>query len=199
MELLKDLGIIGLVVVLIQSIMNFFLNRNFEKFKTQIEEEAKLTQNKLDEIKYKNSKLHDKQADVIESLYQKLVKLNRSIRVYTAIVKLVPIDEEEKRKEENQQLSDIENDFKVLLEYFESNKIYFQEAIITEIEQLIGIYNEKMHDYIFPKNLMKKGMQRNELNEEMTKAHEAANFIRTEIPKKLKVIEIEFRKILNVE
>jgi hypothetical protein len=208
-ELLKDLGIFGFIIWGVQSIINKSASKKMENFRNEMEFKTRKLQSELDverdklklqieEIKYKNSKLHDKQGEVIETLYKNLVLLSRSIRRYTAFVKLVPINEEERNQEERQQLTDIEENFAKFSEYFELNRIYFTEEMCKSIEDLSSIYNEKMHDYIFPKDLIKRGMEPIEIKEEIKKSHEAANFFQREIPGRLKIIEDEFRKILNV-
>lgn len=208
-NLLKNIGFFGFIVWGVQRIITNSADKKMENFRSEIEVKNRKLQSELDierdklkvqieEIKWKNSKLHDKQAEIIEFLYNKLVNLDKSIRKYTAIVKLVPIDELERKKTEKQQLTDVEHNFTEFLDYFESNKIFFNEKICKAIEELISIYNDKMHDYIFSKDLIREGMELSDIKEELKKSHEAAIFIKREMPSKLKIIEDEFRKILTV-
>lgn len=207
-ELLKDLGIFGFIVWGVQRVINNSADKKMEVFKSEIELKAKNFQYALDiqrdklqqgieEIKYKNTKLHDKQAEAITSIYKMLVQLNTSIRAFIS-PRYVPIDEQQQQEEERKQLSDIKDEFDTLSHNFESNRILFSEDMCTSIEALLEEFKTKMLDYLSPKFLKNMGMLPQQLKDDNLKAYDAAKHIRNIIPGKLRELENEFRRLLNV-
>jgi len=208
-DLLKNFGFFGFFMWGIQKIINNSADMKMEKFRNDFEHNTIKFQNdlnierdklklKIEKLKYKNSKLHDKQADVIENLYGKLVSLDKVIREFTATLKILPKNEREREIAKKKKLDNINISFSDFSNYFAVNKIFFNQRICDTIEELLKIYHKKMNEYIFPAILKREGIERKEMKEELEKSREAAKYIKDEIPKRLVIIEEEFRKILNV-
>jgi len=112
---------------------------------------------------------------------------------------MVANNETERLEAERKELEDLGDSFYDLKDYFELNRIFISNEMSLELKELIDSFNNKLVDYRMPKDLAKQGLSPSDLKEENKKSHEAAKYIQKEIPQKLRIIENNFRELLNVK
>jgi hypothetical protein len=199
------IGIASLIGFITKGVIQQILNKDLEKFKTNLESENKINQLKIDkEIeKYKSdlnlivsrqNLLHSKRSELISELYQKLVILHSSMIEMTAILKLgTSKDEEGFKKEELERIDKtalLGNEF---FEFYKVHKIYFTEEVCAMIDEIQEKLRRSHSDYSF-KHLW--GLPPSEMTYDLAK--KANEKVKDEVPKLMKNLEIEFRKSIGV-
>jgi|TARA_R110002050_G_scaffold149218_1_gene275596 hypothetical protein len=198
-------AIAGMIGYLTKRIIEQVLNKDLEKFKTNLEAQnqiAKLNFDKemesyksdLNLLNSRQSLLHQKRSEMILDLYQKLVSLHNAMLDMTARMRNVTgKDQETIQKEEFERIQktgELGNDF---FNYYQTNKIYFTTNICELIEEIQDGLRQSHSDYSF-KYLW--GLPHSEMTHDM--AIKANEKVKDEIPKLMSKLENEFRKSIGV-
>ncbi|WP_298537031.1 hypothetical protein [uncultured Algibacter sp.] len=198
-------AIAGMIGYLTKRIIEQILNKDLEKFKTELEAQnqiAKLNFDKemesyksdLNLLSSRQSLLHEKRSEIILELYQKLVSLHNSMLDMTARMRNVTgKDQATIQKEELERITktgELGNDF---FNYYQTNKIFFTANICELIEEIQNGLRESHSDYSF-KHLW--GLPHSEMTHDM--AIKANEKVKDEIPKLMSKLENEFRKSIGV-
>ena len=101
-------------------------------------------------------------------------------------------------KEEIERQKAVYEAYKNFYQYYNERKIYFQLDICFTLDDIVNKYWEYYLDYTEVNDLKQWGMPNSELLDSFKKAKEASKNVREEIPKVLKKLEDEFRKLLGV-
>lgn len=176
-EILTLSAVIGVILKLF--LENIFIKGN-EKFKNNL-------QIQLAEFNIKNSKLHNDRAEVVKTVYSKIVIMGREMKelVYT-------------HKEER-----VRTLITTLLEakdFFEENRIFFDEGVVEKLDHVFRIAYEVYFDgsWNAGKELheIPEGRLKDETSEKRLKAFEK---VMDELPEIKKVLEDDFRRLLGVQ
>ncbi len=167
--------------------------------KLDIDKNLEAYRNKLEILKLEYqvqfSKLHEKRSEVIESVYQKLVRLNIAMLNLTAFVKPIIQNAE---KEEQERLIEANEAFFDFQKYYSETKIYFQPDTCSILDRLKKYFWDSAWDYTEISRMKSFGAAGPDLKESYKKASEAGKFVREEIPKVLELLENDFRRLLGV-
>lgn len=193
----------GLIIWLIQKTFDSFMTKRFEAYKNELQiksnehklildKDLKEYESKLNLFINKSNLLHQRRLDILSTLYQKLVLLNRTMFEMTRLVKFV-YSGEDSDASENKRIMDAGQAYNDFSEYFDNNKIYFSKEICDLIVKLKKEFWDSFKDYTFRS---KFGLEPSELTYQQAK--DAAKKIDNDVPKILEIIETEFRKLVGV-
>lgn len=200
-----SVSIAGMIGYLTKRIIEQLLNKDLEKFKTNLVSQNQIAKVKFDKemesykselnlISSRQSLLYSKRSEIIIELYQKLVELHNSMLDMTARIRMVTGKNQETiQKEEFDRINktgDLGNGF---FKFYQINKIYFTTDICKLIEIIQNKLKESHSDYSF-KNIW--GLPHSEMTHE--KAIRANEKVKDEIPKLMENLENEFRKSIGV-
>lgn len=207
-EIFKAIGLTSAIQILFLIVIGFFGKKLFEYFisssvevkKLELNQSLEEYKNKLEilrlehEIKY--SSLHIKRLDVIESLYKRIVNVNQSMQVYTAVLKA---GGENFEKEEKKRVEKANSDFIDFVSYYTEHKIYFKEELCEIFENIKNLLWENAAEYSVSIDMIKMpGMDSETKKDFFEKIKSASKKIREEIPKMEKELEKEFRILIGV-
>ncbi|MNT63038.1 hypothetical protein D3C72_2008130 [compost metagenome] len=142
--------------------------------------------------------MHEKHVGIIDQMYKHLVELDSAMREMTAPIKTVRADAE---KEDQERIARSQKAFNEFNNYFLFNKLYFKEDVCHLLEAIQKDYWSANYDYFEPKRLQEFTGGRPSFGgyqDAIKTARAAAETIRTEIPKTLKLLEIEFKRLIGV-
>lgn len=208
-NIIKDLGIFSIAAFFVQRILDSSANRKLEKYKHELDVAAKQFQfsleNNLEKFKgdlalhlnIQNS-LHEKHVNIIDQMYKHLVELDSAMRDMTAVMKPVYEDAE---KENRERIERAHKAFKEYNNYFLFHKLYFKEDVCNLLETIQKDYWSANYDYFEPKRLSSftNGRPTPEGDKEAIRiANAATEKIKVEIPNTLKLLEIEFKRLMGV-
>lgn len=187
-----------------ESIKNDF-KESIETYKNKLDEELSLKieplkselnkQNISHQIQY--SYLHQERAKVLIELYQKLQELYSAMANWTAIVQPVFEDAEKEREERAIRANTALLDFK---NYFQLNKLFFNQTFCSSIEVLIKEYWDKAWDFGYKQQRVLEGkLTREEFREYSKELSGISKELSQKIPPMIDEIEKICRGILNVE
>jgi hypothetical protein len=199
--LLRDLGIIGLVVWLIKELISRSANRKFESYKSEIEQRTREFQSTLDSkleaykseltlANFKATQLHQKRLNVILELHQKMIELSRTMHEMTAFLKPIIEDAEKEESERIKGAGDAYNEF---MKFFFDHKIYLPKEIADKIEEIRSGYFDSYSEYTFGRRTGIKS----EFTFEKSKA--ASKIVREKLQPAIEEIESEFRHLIGAE
>lgn len=209
LNLLKDVGIFSIASFFIQRMINGSADRKLEKYKHELDIATRLHQSTLDsslerfkgEIALhltKQTSLHERHLKIIDKMYKKLVELDSAMRDMTATMKFVFEDFE---KEDAKRIERSQNAFNEYVNYFLLNKLYFTEDVCILLEKIATDYRSANWDYFEPQRLstFTGGKPSADGYKEAVRiARGASEKVATEIPKTLKLLEIEFKRLLGI-
>jgi hypothetical protein len=180
---------------LIKSLVSHRMTQEAERFKVKLESDADKEivrlRNALEmaalEHKVRFSKLHEKQADVIESLYKSLVETFWSALEYAS----QGIRDERKEHLNREQVFD-------LYRFIQLNKLYLPSPIFSLLDKFVGTLRlvvqrlPALHTSVQPTTLQ-MAMDQDHVFSASWKALEEG------LPQLLRSLETEFQEILGVE
>lgn len=178
------------------------LLQNIENHKKELNAESKLFQNELDtrlnlfNIKY--SKLHNDRGEIIKKLYAKLVKLNSSMEILVTPLKSID-DTKTFDEHEKVLITNAAESYSSFFEFYQINKIFFQEDIAKVIDEILDVFKKayfNYNDYGF--FLKVKHIDDSEIIKSRRKMRDAYSSVKNDIPKVKKKLEDEFRELLGV-
>jgi len=168
-------------VWLIRKISERFFDRDLEKFKSSLEREAI-------QFRVRYEKLHTERAIVIKEIYKRIAKVHIILLSLTNPGKFTgepPIAEQEK------EAAEAIND---LVEFYEENRVFLEESLGKEIDNLIRIIRDSWYTFQFSQQMRSTGE-----TGAGDKRFESWKLAKDEIPKVKRVIETKFRGILGIE
>lgn len=184
-NLLNNLGIFGLIIAgsswIIKKYLEKSLDKDLEKFKANLEKESV-------EFKIRYEKLHGERVEVIKEVYKKIVKTHASI---SSLIHPMQMVGEPTQKEKGKIAEKDGND---LIEYYEENRIFFEERLAEEIDALLSEFRKVWAD--FQASRISK-----ELNDHETATDQwfgAWNRFLEKVPNIKKQLENRFRNILGI-
>lgn len=182
---------------LVKSIISQFLEKDFERFKLNLQTSAQMELEKfkaeLARSAYEHQitfgKLHEKRAEIIADLYAKIVDLQDSVEVFVRNVLGVTSD---KNKENLRIIWRAADSFK---ECYRKNKIFFSEDMCGLIEDLNNNLSSPVSELSMHLEMVENNDQLKPVYQAWEKAEQkiadTVSIIRREI-------ESEFRKVLGV-
>ncbi len=187
LELLQNLGIFAIISYFIKSLIKVYLDRDIEKFKTNLEKEAIAFR-----IKYE--KLHLERAEIIKEIYKKIVRIRDSAEAYMRNT----LNESYTKEKENEIKGKLENELNSLISYYKDNKFFFQERLAQNIDIFIKLVSSSITEFYYsrynPNNKTGEGSTR-----EWGEVLDALKNIGEEAFKIILLLEEEFRKIIGIE
>jgi hypothetical protein len=208
-NIIKDLGIFSIAAFFIQRILDNSANRKLEKYKHELDVAIRQYQSSLDndlekfkgdlalQLNVQNS-LHEKHVNIIDQMYKYLVELDSAMREMTAAMKPVYEDAE---KEDQERVERAQKAFKEYSNYYLFHKLYFKEDVCNLLEIIQKDYWSANYDYFEPKRLSSFTNGRPTpagYREAIGIANAATEKIKVEIPKTLRLLEIEFKRLMGV-
>jgi hypothetical protein len=190
--------LIAVIGFLSRSLLSNFLSKDIEAFKAnlQMESQREITKLKssLELIAFEHqvrfSRLHEKRAEVIATLYGKIDEL---YRVVYEFVRSYPHMEELRKDQKIENIQDYANEFKV---YFSIHKIYFDPNVCGKI---ISFQEELSHTC---STLISFHKDRGVINIPEGAEHKewlkSMSLIEREVEDIKRVLETSFREILGV-
>lgn len=185
LELFKTLGITSAIVTgtvwLARELFGQVLSKDLEKFKSSLEKEAI-------QFKIRYEKLHTERAEVIKELYRRLATAYGDLRTLMCPGQFAG---EPPLEEKGKTAAKATNN---LIAYYEENKIFFEESLATEIDNLLEIFKNSWYKFHTSQELR-------ELREpgSAKRWHDAWKEISEEGLKVKRLIEDKFRNILGIE
>ena len=170
----------GLIVWLIKQLFKQSFAKDIERFKADLSKEAI-------QFRIRYEKLHSERAEVIKEVYKRISRTYRAFRSYMCPLQLVgEPPEEEKCKKAVEEIN-------ALIDYYEENRIFFEEEVAKEIDSLLQKFREAWNQFDYSK--YKTGREHRDV-EEWNKAWKK---ISEETPKTKELIENRFRRIIGIE
>lgn len=184
LDLIENLGIFAIIISasawVIRKYAELIFSRDLEKFKSNLEKESI-------EFKIRYEKLHSERAEVIKEVYKKIVKTYKSFHSLMNPIQLAgELKEEEKSKLAVEEVNK-------LIDYYEENRIFFEENIAIAIDKLLNEFRKSWHQFGYSRIL------RDDRAPDVDEWNKAWEQISKEIPEIKVMIEKEFRKIIGVE
>lgn len=161
---------------------------NYE-FKIKLEEYKLEKQKIIEENKIRFTKLHEERAEIIKVLYEKLVIMQDHLNIYVRDFKNAKYKSDQFKQDRANILTSIPD----FMRYTNRNRIFFDEDILFNIDEIEAIANviifayEEKHD---DGSDFKNSTKWNELTMQM---------VNGEIPKFRKELELKFRNLLGVQ
>lgn len=173
------------------------LNLDFEKYKSEIEQQNKNFQHSLDtrlnEFNIRFSELHQERAKIIKELYYKLIELHSAMYDFTRRAHLIYEDAEKESKQRIDRFNKAWHDFNG---FFLPNKIFFSKTLADKINTLSMTYRNTGIDFAYSKEDLK---EREFYKESFEKIKKISNEVETSFGELIEDIGDEFRRILGVE
>jgi len=177
-------------------------SKDIEKYKQELISQTEQHRIELDKIlethrsslnllNAKNSRLHDKQLQIITELYKRIVVMERAFREMTSLFKKVYSDME---KEEQERVKCAEDSYNEYLIFYTENKIFFSEETSEFLDILRKQIWESNWDYTY-----KQRMGSDDRKTNWERFENAGKIISEKVPEVLKQLERNFRQLLTVE
>jgi hypothetical protein len=157
------------------------------EFKTGLEKELEIYKSELSIAHHKQEKLHEKRLDVLTELFKRLVVLNRNMKEMTAMMKPVIEDFD---KEENERINKTGISYNDFVIFYSDHEIFFNEKTCELIDNLVKVYFESLWEYSYERNFKLRNPH------DLKTVYEN---ISVEIPKILKELKADFRRIIRVD
>ena len=176
-QLLKDLGIFSIAITAIGFVARAVFNHSLDLL------------SKKEVIKF--SKLHEERAQIVKNLYEKLIKIRKSMNRF-----MIFYGPEGPNLEEGKTAySNLVN----FIDYFDNNQIFFSEKICSSIEEIRSNYMDAYTGFISYESFRGQFKHDKEIS---TKDFDSKNKAWDKISKMLPLLERElvneFRRILGV-
>lgn len=183
----KDLGIFGIglgfIAWLIRKLFKTFLDKDIEKYKSDL---------KIEQMKF--SRLHDDRSNTISELYALLADLDTKMNSLTSPLQLAG----EPSKEEKEKIAGEAG--QKFVEFFYKKKIYFSKSIVKLLDELIKKFNEAwIYSTPYPKTEFDEYESSEIKKERLNFLKMAWKTVSEQIPPIKEKLEDEFRLIYGVE
>ncbi|MFA6525648.1 MAG: hypothetical protein WCT33_05285 [Patescibacteria group bacterium] len=177
----------GILAFLIKSITKHFLDKDFEKYKLELNQ-------LLEENKIRFSKLHEERAEVIKNVYQ---KLDRSIDSTQSLINPVQWSGEKTSEEKKKIAVEYANDF---IRYYSENKIFFSNETCQILDDITEQLKDTFKKY-WAKELFEKSSSegKNFGTRSIESWEQAWEKIKTNVPEAQSRLADDFRRILGVQ
>ena len=198
-NLVRDLGVFSGVIWLVQHLIGKSTTKSIEQFKSQLVNNHKQFQNKLDADleKHKDklffettkaTKLHEQQLEAINEIFKRLMSLDRAMLEMTSLLKLKGENPEKEEVDRIKNAGSAYNDFLV---YFDGHSILLPEETETLLENIRSDYFDSYSDYTFGRSF---GVE-SKFTYEQSKA--AGDRVRVKIKEAIKQLKSNFRKLMG--
>lgn len=186
LEILQNFGIIALVISatawLVRELFKQILNRDIEKFKSDLEKEST-------EFKIRYEKLHGERVMVIKEVYKKIVKTYKS---FHSLINPFQLAGEPSHEEKGKVAAENAND---LTDFYEENRIFFDEKLAEHIDFLLKDFRDAWNKLEYSRESRKSGDYKISLDE----WNSAWKQIKDKVPIVKKELENKFREILGIK
>lgn len=184
-EFLTNITIWSIVVggasFVLKTLVDNFFSHKIEQYKSELDRE-----NTKHRIVFE--KLQTERAIVIKETYKRIVIVNKAFRSYMNPFQFAgDLNKEEKQKEAAKSA----NDF---IDYFEQNRIFFEESLAKKIDEIKNILWDAWHDFMLSRELRQEDVKA--ANE---KWGNAWNILERKIPEIKIDIENKFRSVIGIE
>lgn len=208
-QIISGIGIVGviggLLTWLIKQLGQSYIDKNVKSYEQELNNKSELFKKDLNQSfeKFKSelaffaakaNKLHDKRIDRIEEIYSLLVDFYNDMFNLISWKVDTGMTEEEKKKQEwdnVRKAGDAGNNF---LNYYSKNKFYFNSDTCLLIDEIIKLTKDS-HNDLYSKYIF--GTISAEIDFEHFKS--ATKIIREKVPKVKEELEENFRKIIGVD
>jgi hypothetical protein len=141
------------------------------------------------------SKLHDRRMIAVETMYEKLFRLQNATQVITRILHPIINDAEAEAKARLNEAQNAYNDFR---NYFPGKMILFSDEINEMLFNIVKLFWDCLWDSTELQRLRQVGVSGPELKSGFDKAEAARESFNTEIPKAISAMDKEFKKLLGI-
>lgn len=177
----------GILAFLIKSITKHFLNKDFEKYRLNL-------QKLVEEHKIRYSTLHEERAVVIKNLYQ---KLDCAVVSMQSLISPIQLSGEQTKDEKIKKAVD---DANLFIRYYSENKIFFSKSTCSILDKINHELKDSFINYK-TKEALEEG--RSISSDASTKSLDywssAWQKISKDVPQVQESLADEFRKIFGVE
>ncbi len=169
----------GFITWLLKQITRQSFVKELEKFKSDLlKEDIKFR------IRYE--KLHSERAEVIKKVYKKISRTYKAFYSYLSPIQSVgDLPEEVKRKQALDEFNSLSN-------YYEENRIFFEETTAKEIDNLLESFMETFYQFYYSKD------KTDGTDRDVQKWNKAWKKLTGDTLKIKRLIENEFRNIIGV-
>lgn len=147
-ELLNNIiqnGTVAAVAILLgRKMVDSMFSKDLEAFKAKLE-------NQTTEFNIRFQAFHTERAQVIKTLFQKIVQMDESVY---ALIKPMTLAGEKSPQEKAAEATESINGF---ISYYQMNVIYLDEALETKMESIIKICRDAWLDYDVVRNMQDSG------------------------------------------
>ncbi|NVK44359.1 MAG: hypothetical protein HWE39_24250 [Oceanospirillaceae bacterium] len=211
-EILKLIGIIasastlitGATVYLGKKLFEQYLNKDFEKFKIQLEQQNENSKLKLEKqlesyradlnlLNSQQSQLYTKKAEVIEQLYQLMVELHMAMLELTRTFKNVSgMTEDEIKNQRDEEIRSAAQAHNKFFQFYRTKKIYLDKKACELIDKI-----KQQTSDAFTEATFRERFQTSPDKYTFNLAKEAREKVEKDINALLETLEDEFRLIIG--
>lgn len=196
-EILKELGVVGLITSaiawLFKTLSEHFMNKRFTSFEKELDLKADLYKAGLDkdlelykkELNLdltKRERLHEKRIEILGELYKRIVDLDFAMMELSTVLSSSVNDSD---SEELVRIAKAANAYNEFLTYYKGNRIYFRQETCKMLDELVAEYFDTLWGFT---NKTRAGIPDPQLTKNVYEK------MKSEIPKVLEQIEVDFRK-----
>lgn len=185
-EIIIQIGQSGIIVTgsvfILRKFIELSFSKDLEKFKTDLEKTSI-------EFKIRYEKLHSERVEVIKEVYK---KISRAYRSFFSLLKPLQEAGELNQTEKSNEAAKNAND---LFDYYEDNRIFFEEKLAVEIDFLISAFHDAWNKFRYANEARECGSHKEAVNERIA----AWDQIKKEVPKVKNRLENEFRMIIGIK
>lgn len=186
-------------VFVLRRVLELLINRDLEKFKSDLERESA-----SHKIRYEH--LHGERVEVIKNTYQKLSRTNKSVQSVMASFWLDPSDNAKLERMMNSIEEDANNKLGIkkimkvaenvfdLKDYFEDNRIFFDEDIAIEMDSIIEDLSE-----LWDEHQLIEDIKYDNPKVSLQVWRENWEYLEIKILKTKSRLEVKFRAIIGIE
>lgn len=196
----SDVVVLAVVAWLIRKILELFLAKDRARFESNLSSEStKILERSKHEFQIMAqehqivlSKLHEKRAEVVAELYEKLVE------TYWASLQFTSPSRPDESPINNEMYDAAVNHAVELYKYFEKNKIYFPNSLCEEIDGFIDGMEKRVRSLGFSIKHAESQITYKTVRDKHIEWNKAWEFFNAEAPKSRARIEAEFRSIIGI-
>lgn len=198
LELLKDLGIFGIIVGVLgwvtKELGKYLLNKNIKFHQLSLDQQLEKYKSELDIINEKAFKLHDKRLEKIHNLYELLTDFYINVDNLTHMKNVTGLSDEEINEQKiNEVKKTYESGYQFSM-FYEKNKLYFDLETCELIQEILRILKECQYDLTIQYQWMNIS-----IDMQMDFFSKAKDKIQNKIPELKEKLERKFRSIMGVE
>jgi hypothetical protein len=166
----------------LREVLKLVLSKDLEKFKFDLEIETA-----THKIRYE--KLHSERMEVIKKVYQKLSTSNRDFRNLVA-----PFQNDSSKEAIVKRKAAVATSAMDLINYFEENRIFFNESLAVQLDNLLLEFQDIWADFQLVEDL-----RLDDTKESVKVWIETWNRLNKDVPKIKSALENEFRSIIGID